>query len=57
MKTNTYNAGNETEAIALVGFFKECGYTATRKGLVVKVNGEPNMINHLFEVFVINALV
>ncbi len=57
MKTNTYNAGNETEAIALVNFFKECGYTATRKGLVVKVNGEPNMINHLFEVFVINALV
>jgi hypothetical protein len=57
MKTNTYNAGNETEAIALVNFFNECGYTATRKGLVVKVSGEPNMINHLFEVFVINALV
>lgn len=57
MKTNTYNAGNETEAIALVNFFKECGYTATRKGLAVKVNGEPNMINHLFEVFVINALI
>jgi hypothetical protein len=57
MKTNTYNAGNETEAIALVKFFNECGYTATRKGLVVKVCGEPNMVNHLFEVFVINALV
>lgn len=57
MKMNTYNAGNETEAIALVKFFNECGYTATRKGLAVKVSGEPNIINHLFEVFVINALV
>jgi len=57
MKTSTYNAGNETEAIALVNFFNECGYTATRKGAVVKVSGEPNIINHLFEVFVINALV
>ena len=57
MKTNTYNARNETEAIALVNFFNECGYTATRKGLVVKVSGEPNIINHLFEIFVINALV
>lgn len=57
MKMNTYNAGNETEAIALVKFFNECGYTATRKGLAVKVSGEPTIINHLFEVFVINALV
>lgn len=57
MKTNTYNAGNETEAIAIVNFFNECGYTATRKGLVVKVSGEPNIINHLFEIFVINVLV
>ena len=57
MKINTYNARNETEAIALVKFFNECGYAATRKGAVVKVSGEPSIINHLFEVFVINALV
>ena len=57
MKTNTFNSANENEAIALVNFFNECGYTATRKGVVVKVSGEPNMINHLFEVFVINALI
>ena len=57
MKMNTYNTRNETEAVALVKFFNECGYTANRKGLVVKVCGEPNMVNHLFEVFVINALV
>lgn len=57
MKTNTYNVENETEATALVNFFNECGYTATRKGAVVKVSGEPNIINHLFEIFVINALV
>ena len=57
MKMSTYNAGNETEAIALVNFFNECGYTATRKGAVVKVSGEPSVINHLFEIFVINELV
>lgn len=57
MKTNTYNTKNETEAIALVNFFNECGYTATRKGVVVKVSGEPKIVNHLFEIFVINALV
>lgn len=57
MKTNTFNTRNETEATALVNFFNECGYTATRKGVVVKVSGEPKIVNHLFEIFVINALV
>ena len=57
MKTNTYNTKNETEAIAIVNVFNEYGYTATRKGVVVKVSGEPKIVNHLFEIFVINALV
>ena len=57
MKTNTFNTRNETEATALVNFFNECGYTTTRKGVVVKVSGEPKIVNHLFEIFVINALV
>lgn len=57
MKTNTFTAGNETEAIALVTFFTECGMTATRKGVNVKVTGEPSLVGHLFNIFVINALV
>jgi hypothetical protein len=57
MKASTFTSANETEAIALVNFFNECGYTATRKGVVVKVSGEPSIVNHLFEIFVINALV
>jgi hypothetical protein len=57
MKTSTFNTGNETEAIALVAFFNECGIQATRKGVVVKATGDPNLIGHLFNVFVFNALV
>ena len=57
MKTSTFNTGNETEAIALVAFFSECGIQATRKGTSVKATGDPNLIGHLFNVFVINALV
>jgi hypothetical protein len=57
MKTNTFNSANENEAIALVKFFTECGYTATRKGVVVKVVGEPGVVGHLFDIFVINALI
>lgn len=57
MKTNIFNAGNETEAIALVRFFNECGISASRKGLVVKAIGDPSLVGHLFNVFIINALV
>ena len=57
MKTNTFNAGNENEAVALVTFFSECGISASRKGLVVKVVGEPKLVGHLFDIFIINALV
>ena len=57
MKTSTFNTGNETEAIALVAFFNECGISASRKGVVVKATGDPSLIGHLFNVFVINALV
>lgn len=57
MKTSTFNTGNETEAIALVTFFSECGISASRKGVVVKATGEPNLISHLFDIFIINALV
>lgn len=57
MKTSTFNTGNETEAIALTKFFTECGLTATRKGINVKVTGEPSLVGHLFNIFVIKALV
>ena len=57
MKTSTFNTSNETEAIALVTFFNECGISASRKGVVVKAVGEPKLVGHLFDIFVINALV
>lgn len=57
MKTSTYNACNETEAIALVTFLNDCGITASRKGLTVKATGEPSLVGHLFNIFVIKALV
>lgn len=57
MKTNTFTAGNENEAIALVTFFNECGISATRKGLVVKAVGEPKLVGHLFDIFIVNALI
>ena len=57
MNTNTFNAGNETEAIALVQFFNDCGISASRKGLVVKAVGEPKLVGHLFDIFIISALV
>jgi hypothetical protein len=57
MRTSTFNAGNENEAIALVTFFNDCGITASRKGLVVKATGEPSLVGHLFNIFVIKALV
>jgi hypothetical protein len=57
MKTSTFNTSNETEATALVTFFNECGISASRKGVVVKAVGEPKLVGHLFDIFVINALV
>ena len=57
MKTSTFNTSNENEAIALVTFFHECGISASRKGVVVKAVGEPKLVGHLFDIFVINALV
>lgn len=57
MKTNTFTSNNENEAIALVAFFNECGISATRKGLVVKAVGEPKLVVHLFDIFIVNALI
>jgi len=57
MKTNTFPMANENEAIALVTFFNECGISASRKGMVVKATGEPKLVGHLFDIFIINALV
>lgn len=57
MKTNTFPMATENEATALVAFFTECGISASRKGLVVKAVGEPKLVGHLFDIFIINALV
>ena len=57
MKASTFTSANENEAIALVSFFKECGISASRKGLVVKAEGDPKLVGHLFDIFIINALV
>ena len=57
MKTSTYKTGNETEATALATFFKDCGVQASSKGLVVKATGEPALIDHLFQIFIINAMI
>lgn len=57
MKTSTYKTGNETEATALTTFFKDCGVQASCKGLVVKATGEPELIDHLFQIFIINAMI
>lgn len=55
--TNTFVANNENEAEALVEFFKNCGVSASRKGLSVKAIGEPKYVEHLFNIYIINALV
>lgn len=57
MKTNTFQTSDEKEAIALAKFFNECGFPASRKGLSVKVEGDPSVVGHLFNIFIINALV
>ena len=48
---------NENEAIALVSFFCDCGLTASRKGNVVKVNGENALVSYLFNKFLTIALI
>lgn len=57
MKASTFSMNNENEAIALVAYFNDCGFSASRKGLVVKVMGEPAIIGHLFNVFLTTALI
>lgn len=48
---------NESEANALISFFSECGITSSRKGNVVKANGDANLLAYLFEKFVTIALI
>ena len=48
---------NENEAIALATFFGECGVNTTIKGNVVKANGEPSLVQHLYDIFIVNVLV
>lgn len=57
MKTSSFPMNTEDEAIALVKYFSDCGITASRKGKLVKASGEPNLVSHLFDIFIINALV
>lgn len=47
---------NENEATALVSYFMNCGITASRKGAVVKANGEAKMLAYLYDKFVTIAL-
>ena len=48
---------SESEAIALVKFFGDCGISANRKGNVVKASGETKLLAYLFDKFVTIALV
>ena len=57
MKASTFTLNSESEAIALVSFFSECGITASRKGAVVKASGDPSLLSYLFGKFVTIALV
>ncbi len=57
MAASTFTTSSENEAIALVTFFSDCGISASRKGLVVKATGEPNLVAHLFDIFITNVLV
>ena len=52
METSTFNTTTETEAIALANYFNDCGFSANRKGKVVKVKGASALVEHLYEVFV-----
>ena len=57
MKQNSFILDNESEAIALVRFFGECGISANRKGNVVKATGDTNLLAYLYEKFVTIALI
>jgi len=57
MKTTTFTMNNENEAIVLVGFFGECGISASRKGNVVKASGDINLLAYLYEKFLTIALI
>lgn len=57
MSTISFTMGNEREATALVSYFADCGVSASRKGLVVKANGEPKLLSYLFDTFIKIALV
>ena len=48
---------NEGEATALVNFFEDCGITASRKGCIVKANGDAHIVAYLYEKFVTLALI
>ena len=55
--SNTFKMENENEATALVTYFSTCGVSATRKGAVVKANGDSNLLAYLYEKFVTIALI
>ena len=48
---------NENEAIVLVGFFGDCGITASRKGNVVKATGDSALLGYLYNKFLTIALI
>lgn len=48
---------NENEAMALVHFFLDCGVSASRKGNIVKANGDANLLTYLYEKFLTIALI
>ena len=57
MKTTTYTMDNEKDASALATYFKECGITASQKGVVVKVSGEEKTLAYLYNKFITIALI
>ena len=52
MDNSVFTSATENEAIALVNYFADCGFSANRKGKVVKVKGASAVVEHLYEVFV-----
>ena len=56
-KMNTFHCENDNEAIALVAFFNDCGYSTTRKGNDIKVKGDSTLLSYLYGKFVTIALI
>lgn len=56
MKTMTITMDNEREAVALAGFFNDCGITSSSKGKDVKATGDPEVLSYLYGKFVTIAL-